>query len=323
VLFVIVLLGAIGFGIWTAVRRSVIRHSVFLPVDRHYAFRVGIASPDAQGSYQSSQAVGGGRVEAPRSYLKMGTHTFWKRRGVHIVKCTRSQEVVTYWFKDDDQWASVDKGPAMSPIQCSTREGVGVRVALRLRYRIADEDFWLLAIQTPGAYRHLVLGDAVTTVNDIIGRRSVYELGNLFATEGRGALREEIQRALEVKLENRHLELTEVFLGPIAFPKDVAQGFADVVKSGSYSRALEEAARGRAYANLSIQPTLTPEIIALAQAEAPLHAAWTQWSGPNVMDPGQSVRVINLPPPFPPPGGNPAAGSATPAEPPSADEPAS
>jgi SPFH domain / Band 7 family len=300
-LFFIVLIGAIGFGIWKLIQGRVITHHVMIPTDRHYAFRVGMASPDTQGSYQSSAAVAGNRVEPGRSYLMMGTHRFWKRRGVHIVKCTRGQDVATYWFKDDDQWSVIDKSPAMSPIQCSTREGVGVRVALRIRYRIVDEDFWLLAIQTPGAYRHLVLGDTITTVNDVIGTRSVYELGNLFATQGRGALRAQIQAVLDAKLTARHLELTEVFLGPIAFPKDIAQGFADIVKSGSYSLALEEAAAGRAYANMALQPTLSPEIIALAQAEAPLHAAWTQWSGPNVMDPGQSVRVINYPPPSLPP----------------------
>jgi SPFH domain / Band 7 family len=297
----IALLGAACYGIWKLLRGQTIRHQVLIPTDRHYAFRVNMATPDSQGSYQGSEAIAGNRAESGRIYLKMGTHRFWKGRGVHIVKCTRGQEAASYWFKDDDQWSAIDKAPSMAPIQCSTREGVGVKVALRVRYRIVDEDMALLSIQAPAVHRHLVLGDTITTVNDVIGTRSVYELGNLFATQGRGALRAQIQSVLEVKLSDRKLELTEVFLGPIAFPKDVAQGFADIVKSGSYSLALGEAAAGRAYANMTLQPTLSPEIIALAQAEAPLHAAWTQWSGPNVMDPGQSVRVINYPPPFPPP----------------------
>jgi regulator of protease activity HflC (stomatin/prohibitin superfamily) len=278
-------------------------HTVYLPIDRNYAFRKGVPAPDRQGSLQTSGLVAGGRAVADRGYLKMGTHRFWP--GVSVVECTRGQAAVTYWFPDDNHWEAIDKEKSMAPLRCSTREGVTVRLGLRVRFRIVDEDFWLLAIQKPAGYRHYVIGDVVTIVNDVIGRRSVYEFAGLFATDGREALRLEIQDLLREKLAGRHLELTETFLGPIVFPKDVAQGFADAVKSGAYAFAAGVAADGRAYANSVIQPTLTPEIIALAQAEAPLHAAWTQWAGPRAIETGQTVRFNQFAPPFPPPTGLP------------------
>jgi hypothetical protein len=73
------------------------------------------------------------------------------------------------------------------------------------------------------------------------------------------------------------------------------------LKSGAYSFSAGVAADGRAYANSVLQPTITPEIIALAQAEAPLHAAWTQWAGPHQIEQGPTVRVSQFPPPLPPP----------------------
>jgi hypothetical protein len=296
----ILILVLLGLGIWAyTFFKGLKLHRVMLPVDRHYAFRRQSASPDVEGTYQTSNAITGSRVVEGRAYLKMGNHRF--RPQVDVVTCTRGQEAITYWFKDDEQWKAIDGSDAMAPLLCTTSEGIGVKVALRLRYRIIDDDFALLSIQSPGKYKHLVAGDVVTTVNDVIGYRSIYELGNLFATQGREALRLDIQSLLASKLGARSLELTDLFLGPIAFPKDVAQGFADIVKSGAYAKAAEVAAYGRALANSYIQPTLTPEVIALAQAEAPLHAAWTQWAGPNMIDAASTVRVQQLPPPMPPP----------------------
>mgnify|MGYP000875922649 CR=1 FL=1 len=315
----LLVLVVIAMAAWSALRNSKIHH-VSHPLDRHYAYTRTRWRRADLGAMSSSRAVATGRCAVDgsgtqRKYLAMGRHYF--RGDVSVLECSRAQETVTFWFSDEIRtndkppvdkatwWDDTKSGASTSgPLVCLTEDMVTVKVAVRIRYRIVDDDNWLPQIQKPGGLRQLVIGDLLTVVRTHMGTRTATIYLQNFATSGRTDLAQEMREDLADKLGARHLELTEFVLGAIEFPKDIVKSFHDIIVARNTSVATTELAAGEAQSNLIKQPTLTEEILALARAERGTHSYWNHFGPPPPpIDPGgpDSPGPIDPGPPGPPP----------------------
>ena len=291
----LLVLVVIAVAAWFAFRDSKIHH-VAHPLDRHYAYTRTRWRRADLGAVSSSRAVASGRCAVDgagnqRKYLAMGRHFF--RGGVSILECSRAQETITFWFGDEIRtndkppadkatwWDDSKSGAATSgPLVCLTEDMVTVKVAVRIRYRIVDDDNWLPQIQKPGGLRQLVIGDLLTVVRTHMGMRTAAVYLQNFATSGRGELTAEMREALAGLLAARHLELTEFVLGAIEFPRDIVKSYHDIVVARNTSVVTMELAGAEAQSNMIKQPTLTEEILALARAERGTHTYWNQFAPP-------------------------------------------